>query len=740
MCVSNELLCHYYDHEAEALKRLVDFILKKNQFDWVKEKPVESDEVYSLASEVLYNSAQTWNPEMARFETYLTRNIENKIKSMVTAMNRKKRGGGTVQNVSMDEFVDEDNEVTRGDQIASDFSTETIAIDRYIGTHEKSNADRYMSTLSKTERKIVEMLLSGCRQEEIMKKLNLKKREFNQYMDSLRSVERKRLLVKDMVVIKEEMPMLQNNNITTTTEVSKETSYTAAYAGTLIHRGTIRDDHPQQRQSGQWSNIAKGDLIVTMLHGYTFPKIVLAEQTVNGSTVRWLVDGKQRLTTITSFRENGFRLSKRVQRPIIRYQKPVLGENGKQVFNNGFPVIENIDFDVAGKTYKQLPEELQDRIDNYMIGVDLYLNCDDEEVGYHILRFNQAKTMTAAQKGITHLGRELAQVVKRMVTLPFFADELGTFTRAEFSNGAVERVITESIMAIFFLSNWKKNQNDANEFLKANATAREFNKLEEYMERIADVGTEGVKDMFTSKDTFIWFAAFARYDALCGDSDDERFLDFMRAFKDELHAKEINGVSYDGINGKATKDKSVIVQKVELLEALMCDYFHINKEETLAEFDFGEAREYIEAFSETDFCNEVLPTISETEKARIAMKSLLLCCGLTDFSDKNIQDTMNNFSPIMDEKKNDIILYLGDMEQHSLNMDKADDFYEPENIPAIVALYDYVYENDIAGNEFDQWMVKYAENFSVNNNFTKDLIGNRNIMIEDFNKYLTYAA
>ena len=135
-------------------------------------------------------------------------------------------------------------------------------------------------------------------------------------------------------------------------------------------------------------------------------------------------------------------------------------ENGREVLDeNGFPVAENREFDIRGKKFADLPEELQDRFMEYNFNYDQYLNCTESDIAYHIERYNDGKPMTASQRGITKLGTEYAQIVKSISNMPFFKD-MGGYKVSEFKNGTIHRVVVESVMAVNYLEDWKKKQED----------------------------------------------------------------------------------------------------------------------------------------------------------------------------------------------------------------------------------------------------------------------------------------
>lgn len=75
--------------------------------------------------------------------------------------------------------------------------------------------------------------------------------------------------------------------------------------------------------------------------------------------------------------------------------------------------------DIRGKCYADLPEKLQQNFNEYNFEVTQYLNCSNEDIEYHIRRYNASKPMSVAQKGITHLGEQYARIAKAIAGKPF---------------------------------------------------------------------------------------------------------------------------------------------------------------------------------------------------------------------------------------------------------------------------------------------------------------------------------
>ena len=240
---------------------------------------------------------------------------------------------------------------------------------------------------------------------------------------------------------------------------------------------------------------------------------------------------------------------------------------------DGFPTYERKEFDIRGKKFTDLPEELQDRFDDYNFEIVQYLNCSSEDIAYHIVRYNEGKPMTVSQKGTTRLGEEYAGLVKRISNMSFFKD-IGKYKMAEYKNGTINRVVIESIMATNYLEDWKKRQEEMCEYIRSHASVADFKKFEDLVKRLELVVKDEVAEVFNSKDSFLWFGLFARF--IRNETEDEKFVDFLCEFVQKLHGERIEGVTFDELNGKATKDKSVVLARMKHLEKLLNDYLSNN--------------------------------------------------------------------------------------------------------------------------------------------------------------------
>lgn len=120
---------------------------------------------------------------------------------------------------------------------------------------------------------------------------------------------------------------------------------------TGIENGIINFEHKAQRPAGVWSNSMKSRLIYSLLAEREVQSLTM---TVHGNT-RYVLDGKQRLTTIYSFINNKYPL-----------------RNLPLIYND----FTGQEVNVNGMTYGDLPQEFKERILNYEIGVSYFTEID----------------------------------------------------------------------------------------------------------------------------------------------------------------------------------------------------------------------------------------------------------------------------------------------------------------------------------------------------------------------------
>lgn len=187
----------YYANNAHKLRRMVNTILKK--FGGLSDK--DMDDFYSLANEVFLIAMREYNGT-GNFHGFLHSRLTNKIYSMMTERNRKKRtcietvkhADGTVEHiyyqpVSLDiPIVNDDYTITHIDTIAAkDDIWDEVSEEMKFSSG--SRIREYLDKLSKKQRKIVLLLMDGYKPGEIKDILHINNSQYADCMCGIRSNE-----------------------------------------------------------------------------------------------------------------------------------------------------------------------------------------------------------------------------------------------------------------------------------------------------------------------------------------------------------------------------------------------------------------------------------------------------------------------------------------------------------------------------------------------------------------------
>ena len=693
------IINNYYENEARKLHNLVKQILNR-KFGGIADK--DMNEFYSVANDVFSDIVlkDRYDFSKGNFDGFLYSALELAIIDEFKRQNRDKRTTKvvievkndkgemerkkvSVPDVYMDTPIGDGENSTIGDMFQSDFDMDAALSEKMDNFYEEK-VEKYLNSLSKIQRQIIEMKMEDISVSEIKDRLKLSDKEYNKQFSQIKSFNNiktiRTLFANSSKYEEEEEDVIM---ITTqTAEKSKPMQYSIASINRKIENRTIRFDHPLQRESDQWNPAMKGNLVSDILQGNPLPEIVFAEQIINGIPVVWDLDGKQRCTNCYSFANDGFKVSRNIRRWNIKYLSQIKDENGMPILDeNGFPTSEYKEFDIRNKKFSQLPVELQEKFLEYTFKCDQYLNCDSEEIAYHIIRYNEGKAMSKSQKGITRIGEEFATLVKSISAMPFFR-ERGGYKVSEAKNGTLERVVVESVMASKYLDDWNKQQEVICEYLKNNAKSEDFDDFEDMVTRLDSVMTDNVAEMFDSKDSFLWFSLFARFNNT--GKDDEKFIEFMAEFSRSLHNKEVNGTTYDELcidkktgNSRSTKDKYIVVQKMELLETLMNEFLHIEEKDT----------------KEMDYISFIKENVG------------------------------------LDVTAEEINIYKEDFELLTLEVDNDTPLMNKQNLPSMLAIIAYSYKEDI---RLDDWIVDY---FNHNHSYIHNQKQNFLFMKENLDEY-----
>ena len=108
----------------------------------------------------------------------------------------------------------------------------------------------------------------------------------------------------------------------------------------MIRRKDLRNDHKQQRKTGQWTNEIRDNFIVTAILNEDFDPIKICEQIKRDNVYLWIIDGAQRSSYLSTFRDGIFKLGKNIDPETIEYQQAKVDENGMTITDEyGDPVM-----------------------------------------------------------------------------------------------------------------------------------------------------------------------------------------------------------------------------------------------------------------------------------------------------------------------------------------------------------------------------------------------------------------
>lgn len=436
--------------------------------------------------------------------------------------------------------------------------------------------------------------------------------------------------------------------------------------------GDISNNADTQRKPA-WKAIING-LIVTILTDDYIPPIILAEE---DNSQLDIVDGGSRTAAFMMYRYGNYKITSSVENSLISYKKKVKDENGNIIW-------EDATFDIKGKTYDQLPEELKKKFNAYQIETVIHENCDKNRIATYIKRYNEHSSMNTNQKAFTYIDK-FANRIRKMMDSRFFL-ECNVYSDNDNEKGVVERIIVETIMCMNHFEAWTKEAKRLFKYINDNATENEFDILEKNLHRLENIITDDIKDIFNKKDSFIFLTVFDRFTKL-GVSD-TKFADFLREFKTNYRGnrRNRNGLIFDEIKqSSSTKAKQVITDKLELIDNLM---------------------------------NEFLDNAGE------------------DCSSVNVEKF------IVENLDIDVDEFSDDLEDYNDTLDKLLDntvkigskLLDKQNRLSLLAMMIYSYKED---KDLDKWMADYA---SKNNTYFVDQKRNFLHMKNDFEQYIKKCA
>ncbi|MBR6229968.1 MAG: DUF262 domain-containing protein [Eubacterium sp.] len=190
-------------------------------------------------------------------------------------------------------------------------------------------------------------------------------------------------------------------------DYSNRTRTVTAYL-TDIKKEKLSFDHKVQRRGNQWSRAQKIELIKTLIQGHMPIPPIHVSKDKDGKM--WVIDGKQRLTTINDYVNGKFSL-------------PVDTEI----------TVEGKKYDLSRKRFPKLEEEIKSRITETEILQVTYTDCDYDECAKIYTVLNNGTPLSNAQKIRAQIPANILDAVDEVSSSEFF--DSVPFTRAQLKKG-----------------------------------------------------------------------------------------------------------------------------------------------------------------------------------------------------------------------------------------------------------------------------------------------------------------
>ena len=199
----------------------------------------------------------------------------------------------------------------------------------------------------------------------------------------------------------------------------------------MIQKGTVTFDNPLQRPADQWS-IENKSLLVDSLFRIYLPDIWFIQSKNEHNTNTYdTIDGKQRLTILSSFLKDEWTLTT---------LEPVKIETTGEKIN------------ISGKKFSELPIETQDQIKSCQLSIkalELEEDEDEEEIVRDLLyRLNNGKQCSREHLAFVVAKRNVQKFIKKMIEEHKLFTSLMKYSATAIKKSDREMTILQSIILI----------------------------------------------------------------------------------------------------------------------------------------------------------------------------------------------------------------------------------------------------------------------------------------------------
>ena len=290
-----------------------------------------------------------------------------------------------------------------------------------------------------------------------------------------------------------------------------------------------------------WSLKEQSLLIDTLLRDYpVYPALINRHSEENLYDV---IDSKQRFTTIAAFANNEFKLSKNL--------KPV--------------VIDGKEYEIAGKKFEDLDEDVQLKFYDRDISIITLTDATPEEIADIFDRVNLGKPLNNSQRRSTVENDEVRDIVKSVATHPFIQSMLSP---SQIKNDVDKDIARQTLMLTEKSNEYdfgSFRNNDINKFLtyynekisdpsKADEVNLKLENIQKALDRLNEefVGSEVKINRLT-----LSFTVYGMYRVYKDSKSTAKYIEWLKNFlnnwgSDDEYMKYCQGgtASAENVNGR----------------------------------------------------------------------------------------------------------------------------------------------------------------------------------------------
>lgn len=319
----------------------------------------------------------------------------------------------------------------------------------------------------------------------------------------------------------------------------------------------LRCTLPFQRHSGVWSAYTKSNLIWSMLTDSYIPPIVLLKDKGGLDSkgkdvyIHEILDGQQRLTNIFSFINDEWALHSAT--PFVSY--------------DGF------DYDIAGKKFSELEDELQNAINQYRFIVQCLENYTMEEAESLFFSINSGVALSAIQKAKPRMGTELIRFFSGLLAGSFFTQAIN-ITEAQAKREDDLLMLLQSVLLLDDRSKAQDYKNISAAYCSTYAESirgsydparqEEFAKVIAYLDKAFTV-----KNKFLSKNNVPIVVVMAQTALEWGIAEKD-FAGFVNMFSNSVYP------SYKEASGSGNVKAKLVQMRLRVMFLALCKHFELD--------------------------------------------------------------------------------------------------------------------------------------------------------------------